>query len=90
MEVRSSSQLVNERGLHARPCHAIVTTALSFSSTLRIACGTQEVDGKSMLELLTLCAAQGATLEFRAVGEDAHELVSQLQALTARGFEEVS
>lgn len=90
MEVRSSSRLVNERGLHARPCHAIVTTALGFSSSLRIACGAQEVDGKSMLELLTLCAAQGATLEFRAVGEDARELVSRLSELTASGFDEVS
>jgi phosphocarrier protein len=90
MEVRSSSRVVNARGLHARPCHALVSAALAFESSLRVACDGREVDGKSMLELMTLSAGQGALLEFTAEGADANELVSRLVQLVGTGFGEES
>ena len=90
MEVRSSQRLVNACGLHARPCHSIVTTALRFPCTLRVACAGQEVDGKSILELMTLSAAKGAELEFRAEGLGAAELVELLCGLVRSGFGEES
>ena len=88
MEVRSKVKLVNSRGLHARPCHAIVTAASSFKSSLRVAYDGQEVDAKSILELLTLSAAQGAELELIAAGDDAQELVHGVSAVIAAGFGE--
>jgi phosphocarrier protein len=90
MEVVARQRVVNARGLHARPCHSIVSTALRFACTLRVACDGQEVDGKSILELMTLCAAKGAELEFKACGEGASELVALLCGLVGTGFGEES
>ncbi|TAJ18198.1 MAG: HPr family phosphocarrier protein [Planctomycetota bacterium] len=81
-------RIVNPRGLHARPCHAIASTALAFQSECSVASEGQEVNAKSILELMTLGAAQGAELCFRASGKDAAELLQALEKLVAGGFGE--
>ncbi len=78
----------NRAGLHARPCHAVVTTAMGFQSKLTVVGEGREVNGKSILELMTLGAAQGAELELRAEGEDAAQLLDSLEALIQSGFGE--
>lgn len=88
MEAVRSVRIRNPAGLHARPCHAFVTTAGRYASELRVACDGFEVNGKSILELLTLCAPCEAELELRARGSDAAELVESLAKLVESGFGE--
>jgi phosphotransferase system HPr (HPr) family protein len=83
-----SIRVCNEAGLHARPCHAIVSLALEFESQLRIAHGGNEVNGKSILELMTLNAPMGSLLVVRADGGDATRLLDRVAALFAAGFDE--
>lgn len=78
----------NAAGLHARPCHAIARTAQGFQSELRVACQGREVNGKSILELMTLCAPVESVLSFRAHGPDAEALVSALASLVEGAFGE--
>ena len=82
--------IVNEMGLHARPCHALVSLALGFQSELRVRCGDREVNGKSILELMTLEAGRGSALRLVARGPDAPALLASLAELVAGGFEESS
>lgn len=89
MEASRTVRLKNAAGLHARPCHAIVTTARGFESELRVASGDLEVDGKSILELMTLCAPCDTALSFRAHGSDAQALVDELAELVDAGFGEL-
>lgn len=78
----------NAEGLHARPCHALVTTAMGFESDLRVLCETREVNGKSILELMTLYAPCDAELELVAQGRDAAALVERLADLVESGFQD--
>ena len=80
----------NAAGLHARPCHALASTALGFQSDVEVSCSGRRANGKSILELMTLHAAQGAELEFSARGPDAAALVAALSALVDAGFGEPS
>ena len=82
-------RLRNPAGLHARPCQAIVAAASRFESELRVACDGNEVNGKSILELMTLCAPVEATLVLRATGKDAEELVESVMRLVEEGFGEM-
>ena len=88
MEVTRTLRLKNPAGLHARPCHALVTTALAFDSDVRIACDGVEVNGKSILELMTLSAGPGADVEVRAWGGDAEALLLAIEQLFTNGFGE--
>lgn len=90
MEERRSAEIVNRTGLHARPCHSIVSTALEFESELTIAFNGREVNGRSILELMTLEAGTGAVLEFIARGPDAGTLVDRLATLVESGFRETT
>ncbi len=88
MEVRRTVTIVNDQGLHARPCHSIVSAAQDFQSELRIRSGAREVNGKSILELMTLGASHGTELEICARGRDAEGLADVISRLFARGFGE--
>lgn len=88
VEATRKVKLKNAGGLHARPCHAIASLALASDSDLYVCCGGPEVNGKSILELMTLGAAQGTELCFRASGKDAAELLQALETLVAGGFGE--
>lgn len=81
-------EIVNEAGLHARPCHAIASLALGYTAELRISCGAREVNGRSILGLMTLEGSRGRELEIRATGDDAEALVAALAALVVSGFDE--
>ena len=88
MEVRKSVRISNSSGLHARPCHAVVSTALDHEAELRVACRGREVNGKSILELMTLNASCGTELELIATGSDAERLIEAIAALVDDGFAE--
>ena len=89
IEVTRKVHLKNAAGLHARPCHAIARTAAEFESELRIRCGGLEVNGRSILELMTLCAPCHCELELRARGKDANELIEKLARIVEAGFDEL-
>ena len=88
MEKTCRVRLVNVKGLHARPCHAIVSAALEYKSDLRISSGAGEVNGRSILELMTLSAPCDTELTIRVIGDDAELLLEKLVDLIARGFDE--
>ena len=88
VELRRTVRVVNAQGLHARPCHAIVSRALSFQCELRIRGRNREVNGKSILELMTLSAGPGTELELVARGADAEALLVELQELFESCFGE--
>lgn len=88
LEVRRTVRVQNAQGLHARPCHSIVSRALAFRGELRIRSRNREVNGKSILELMTLSAGPGTELELIARGVDAEILLAELEQLFTGCFGE--
>lgn len=80
--------VVNQHGLHARPAGKLAQLAQTFAADVIIALGGQEVDAKSILDVLTLAAGQGTVLQLRASGSDAGEALDRLAALISSRFEE--
>jgi phosphocarrier protein len=78
----------NELGLHARPAARLAQEAQRFSCAIALVVGGQEVDAKSILDILTLAAAPGCTMTVRATGRDAPLAVQTLQELFSRRFGE--
>jgi phosphocarrier protein len=78
----------NKLGMHARAAVKFVQLAGKFRSHVTVAKDGEEVNGKSIMGLLTLVAAFGMEIEVRALGPDADETVEALGALVERGFDE--
>ena len=80
--------ILNALGLHARAAAKFVHIAGRFAAHIRVARGDREVDGKSIMGLLRLAAAQGSGIRITAEGPDEAEAISALCALVERGFDE--
>lgn len=81
-------KVINKLGLHARPSTMLVKTATQFRSELKIRKEEIEINGKSLLGVLTLAAAYGSELELIADGIDEKELVEKMQELFSSKFGE--
>lgn len=86
---RGETRICNKLGMHLRSAGSFVRLASSFESEILVAVpDTPPVDGKSILGLATLGAAEGQTLVITAEGPDERDAVSQLINLVERGFDE--
>lgn len=74
----------SRQGLHARPAALFVQVANRFKAAIRVRRGRREVDGKSIMGLLTLAASRGATIEITAKGADAADAMRALEQMIAR------
>lgn len=72
--------LKNRLGLHARPAALFVERANKFKCGIRVLSHARdvEVNGKSILGILSLDAVHGAVITIRAEGEDAPEAIASL------------
>ncbi|MBL8853062.1 MAG: HPr family phosphocarrier protein [Planctomycetaceae bacterium] len=72
-EVRLAAVVACKNGLHARPAIQLAETAQRFASTIQIVKDDTAVDGKSVLQLMTLFAKSGTPLMVIARGADAND-----------------
>ncbi len=79
----------NKAGLHTRPAANLVKTAAKFKSDFFIYKDGFEINGKSIIGVMTLAAEQGAKLLLRFDGEDEQEAARAVCELFERGFDEV-
>ena len=80
--------IVNRLGLHARPSAALTQTATRFKSDVWVSKGARRVNGKSIMGVMMLAAARGATLKVEADGPDEDAALAALAELIASGFGE--
>jgi len=75
-------------GLHARPAALLVQTANQFDCDIRVTHGDREANARSILNVLTLGAEQGAEITIRAQGADADQALATLETLVRNNFGE--
>ncbi len=85
---RCNLSITNALGLHARAAAKFVHAAGRFTARIRVARGDRDVDGKSIMGLLLLAAAQGSAITITADGPDEADAIAALCALVERGFDE--
>lgn len=79
--IQRTVRLAIPQGLHARPCSAIAQAMKRFKAHLEIRLGDRTADARSVLEMMTLTAGEGAELELVASGEDEAQLLEAVLAL---------
>jgi len=78
----------NAQGIHARPADLIVRLTQQYPCKIEFVKDNYRVDGKSILELLTLAAVQGTELTVEASGPDAQAVLDAVAELFAGNFAE--
>ncbi|MDO4432975.1 MAG: HPr family phosphocarrier protein [Alysiella sp.] len=71
-------QIINKLGLHARASSKFTQTAAQFQSEVWVSRNGKRVNGKSIMGLMMLAAAQGTEIEIETQGTDE---IAAMQAL---------
>ena len=80
--------IVNSLGLHARAAAQLVQTANRHQSEVTVEKDGSQVNGKSIMGVLTLAAAQGTQIAVAVEGDDAEAAMEALAAVIENGFGE--
>jgi len=78
----------NKLGLHARAAVKFVNLANRYLSSVKIVKDSMEVDGKSILGILTLAASQGTPIKLVINGRDESQAMQALCELINNRFGE--
>jgi phosphocarrier protein HPr len=78
----------NKLGIHARPAAMIVRITNKFKSEVFVEKDEEQVNGKSIMGLMMLAAGRGSKVKFLATGDDAPQMLAELEQLFARKFDE--
>ncbi len=81
--------IANRLGMHVRPAAALVKLAARFKSEFTIEKDGFEINGKSIIGVMTLSAEQGSMLKLRFIGEDEAVMATEIVGLFERGFDEL-
>jgi len=71
----------NKQGFHARPAAVFVQAANKYESEVIVKKGRQQVNGKSIMGLMTLAAGKGSSIVLRIDGPDAEEAIKELEQI---------
>jgi phosphocarrier protein len=87
---RASGRYVirNELGLHARAAARMIQVARNFAAEVRLLKDGVQVDGKNILDVLSLSCPKGTAVTLVAVGPDAEEALRAIGGLIEQGFGE--
>lgn len=80
--------VINVKGLHLSAAADLVKTASAFESDVRLSKDGMEVDGKSIMGLLSLAASMGSEVIVTADGRDEEDAVRAIVALFEAKFNE--
>ncbi|HEX9625431.1 MAG TPA: HPr family phosphocarrier protein [Acidiferrobacterales bacterium] len=80
--------IVNKLGMHARASAKFVSLASQFEAEITLGRNGQHANGKSIMGIMMLAAAQGSELELRVDGKDEDRALQALRELVENRFGE--
>ena len=88
-KIEKELTVVNKKGLHARPAALFVSLVEKFDVTVTLSKGSEEVDGKSIMGILMLGAAEGVVLKITVEGVEAAQAMAEVEKFFSKQEEEI-
>ncbi len=86
--IEKKVKIVNKAGLHTRPAATIVKMAAKYKCDFFIDRDGMEINGKSIIGVMTLAAEIGSELILRFDGPDENLAAEEIASYFERGFDE--
>jgi Phosphotransferase System HPr (HPr) Family len=87
--IEKTIKIVNNAGLHTRPAATIVKLASKYKCEFFISKDGLNINGKSIIGVMTLAAEMGSELLLSFDGEDEKEASEEISDYFNRGFDEL-
>ncbi|MDN0084114.1 HPr family phosphocarrier protein [Crenobacter sp. SG2305] len=86
--IKTQIEIINKLGLHARASSKFTQIASRHKSDIFVSRNGRRVNGKSIMGVMMLAAAKGATIELEISGEDEQAATDALVTLINNRFDE--
>ena len=86
--LQREAEIINKLGLHARASAKLTQLAGQFASNISVARNGKKVNAKSIMGVMMLAAAKGATINIETDGPDEEAAMAALTGLIADCFGE--
>jgi len=87
--IEEKVSIVNKAGMHTRPAATIVKLASKFKCEFFIYKDGMNINGKSIIGVMTLAAEMGSEVTLTFEGEDEKEASAEILDYFKRGFDEL-
>lgn len=81
-------RIINKLGVHARPASLLAKLAGKYRADIHIRKGSDQVNAKSIMGIITLAAGEDSILRFTATGPDAEDAITAINDLVESKFGE--
>ncbi len=81
--------IINKAGMHTRPASILVKLASKFKSDFYIIKNGFQINGKSIIGVMSLAAEYGSKVILRFDGVDEKKAAEEILAYFERGFDEL-
>ncbi len=82
--------ILNELGMHARPAAKIAQIAMDAAGEVWLTNGDVEVDASSIIDILTLGAIKGTSIEIHVETTEDEDVLDRIKAFFDEGFGELN
>lgn len=86
--IEKTVKIVNKAGLHTRPAATIVKLASKYKCEFFISKDGININGKSIIGVMTLAAEMGSELTLTFDGVDEEDAAKEIIDYISRGFDE--
>jgi phosphocarrier protein len=87
--IEQTVKIVNKAGMHTRPAATIVKLASKYRCEFYISKDGLNINGKSIIGVMTLAAEMGSEVVLTFEGEDEKEAATEIIDYFNRGFDEL-
>lgn len=87
--IEKKVKIINKAGLHTRPAATIVKLAAKYKCEFYISKDGLNINGKSIIGVMTLAAEMGSELSLTFDGEDEQQASEEICDYFNRGFDEL-
>jgi phosphocarrier protein len=87
--IEKKVKIINKAGLHTRPAATVVKMAAKYKCEFFISRDGMNINGKSIIGVMTLAAEEGAELVLSFNGEDEEVASKEIVDYFERGFDEL-
>ena len=87
--IEEKVSIINKAGMHTRPAATIVKLASKFKCEFFIYKDGMNINGKSIIGVMTLAAEMGSEVTLTFDGDDEKQAASEIVDYFKRGFDEL-
>lgn len=87
--IEQTVKIKNKAGLHTRPAATVVKMAAKYKCEFFISRDGMNINGKSIIGVMTLAAEEGSELLLTFNGEDEEAAAQEIIDFFERGFDEL-